>query len=255
MIVCFCFGRFFCYFLWALGVTLLPLWKSIPDTGPKAIREETVIWKLSSTVWNFPLTAWWRELPGLTTNSILEWSSASSIYQGWTLMYPGSKPECVMSAVFSKKDSRTPCCLQQATDDRNIKGYMYICTQSAYGKKKASNGTNPVLLNKLLEKLTTQGSFVVLDTIQGYLLVQDTQHKLCHFSQQGIIPYKIFPRQLAAYDNASQESGLQPLVGCKTQSGPKPASEIKCQLHMFLQKGWTCCQGHMGYSYNDASPV
>jgi hypothetical protein len=27
---------------------------------------------------------------------------------------------------------------------------------------------------------------VLLDTTQGYLLVQDTQHKLCHF-QQGII--------------------------------------------------------------------
>ena len=151
MIVCFCFGRFFCYFLWALGVTLLPLWKSIPDTGPKAIREETVIWKLSSTVWNFPLTAWWRELPGLTTDSILDWLPAPSICQcnlhsrnyrisqttawvpdshtsqikgivniyGLSLLWvqvepwniPDASQKALWSTVFSKKDSWIPCCL------------------------------------------------------------------------------------------------------------------------------------------------
>jgi hypothetical protein len=53
-------------------------------------------------------------------------------------------------------------------------------------QKESFRRKQPSLFNKLLEKLTTQGSFVLLGTTQGYILVQDTQHKLCHFRQQGI---------------------------------------------------------------------
>jgi hypothetical protein len=57
MPVCFCFSHFFCFFLWALGVTLFPLMEIAPRHRTQGISEETDIWKLSSTIWNFPLTA------------------------------------------------------------------------------------------------------------------------------------------------------------------------------------------------------
>ena len=62
-----------------------------------------------------------------------------------------SKTECAMNLVFSKKNSRIPCCIQQVTDSRNIKGCIYICTQ------ESSDMSNLVLLRKLSEKHTTQG--------------------------------------------------------------------------------------------------
>jgi hypothetical protein len=166
MLVCFCFGRFFCFFLWALGVTLFSLTEVAPRHRTQGIIEKTVSWRLSSTIWNFLLTAWYREMPGLTTNGISthqynlhsknqqddRWCARSTVHPrskvwlpytvetamsiGWTLIYPGSKPEWVMSAVFSKKDSWIPCCLQQVTDSRDIKGYIYMHSVRIWPKRK-----------------------------------------------------------------------------------------------------------------------
>jgi hypothetical protein len=72
-----------CAFVSFVGPLVLPyfsLWKLLPDTGLKEISEETVSWRLNSTIWNFPLTAWYREIPGLTTNDILDWLLASSMH-------------------------------------------------------------------------------------------------------------------------------------------------------------------------------
>jgi hypothetical protein len=212
-------------FFGPLVLPYYPLWKLLPDTGLKGISEETVIWKLSSTIWNFPLTAWWRELPGLAINSILDWLSThisatfiaeiiesarrqigcpihrTSQIKGMVTMHglsrlwvqvkpwniPDASQNVLWSTGFSKKDSWIPCCLQQVTDSRNIKGYIYALS-----------------------------------------------------------PYMAMHSESQVRNRWS---------GCKTQSGHKSASEIKCQLHMILQKGWVCCQGHRSHSYNDVSPV
>jgi hypothetical protein len=57
MLVCFDLVIYFVSFFGPLVLPYFPLWKLLPDTGLKEISEETVIWKLSSTIWNFSLTA------------------------------------------------------------------------------------------------------------------------------------------------------------------------------------------------------
>ena len=82
MLVCFCFIRFFCLFLWAFGVTNFPPIKVArqPTPDPKSQQGMRIFGNSTKPKWSYQLTALKFGISRLNAKEILDGLSVSSLH-------------------------------------------------------------------------------------------------------------------------------------------------------------------------------